>query len=232
MPTVPAGGWLLRAPVPEGIFTLSIEAGDVAAAGEHAAFADRCWPLLLRAVGDDEEEAGWLRTELIAQLGALRQAAAASGLGYLGALAGDQDGRPALILLGIAATPQVFPDGIDPASLLSAMVRKQYPGAAVEEFPTAEGVGVGIRRGEETALSAAASEGPPLTIAAGISQALVPFPEAGLVGTVTGFCCSAQDIDLATVFIATIAYHLTAVPGSSSRSLPLPTGHEPPETDA
>jgi hypothetical protein len=231
MPDVPAGGWLLHAQVPEGIFTLSIEANDVTAADEHAAFADRCWPLLLRAVGDDVEEAGWLQTDLIAQLGALRQAAAASGLGYLGAVAGDQDGRPALILLGIAATPQLFPDEIDPASLLSAMIRRQYPGAVVEEFPTAEGVGVGIRRGEETALSAAASDGPSLTIAAGISQALVPFPEARLLGTVTGFCCSAQDIDLATVFVGTIAYHMTVVPGPSSRALPLPTAHGRLEAD-
>ena len=180
MPDVPAQGCMLRAPVPEGIFTLSIEADDDAAAAEHAAFTDRCRPLLLHAVGGDAEEAVWLRDELIGQLDALRRTLAASGLGYLGALAGDQDGRPVLILLGIAATPFVFPAGIDPASLLAAMLRGQYPGASVEEFATARGVGVGIRRCEETALPASA--GRPLTIAAGVSQALVPFPEAGLAG--------------------------------------------------
>ena len=50
MPDVPAQSCVLRAPVPEGIFTLAIEADDAAAAAEHAAFADRCRPLLLRAV--------------------------------------------------------------------------------------------------------------------------------------------------------------------------------------
>jgi hypothetical protein len=210
MPDVPAGDWMLRASVPEGVFTLSIEADDVAAAVEHAAFADRCQRLLLRAVSGDADEAAWLRAELIGQLDALRRNAAADGLGYLGALAGEQDGRPVLILLAIAAAPIALPDGIDPASLLAAMLRTQYPGAAVEEFPTAHGVSVGIRRCEETALPAPADR--PLTIAAGISQALVPFPEAGLLGTVTGFCFTPADIDVATVFTATIAYHLTVVP--------------------
>src|ERR1700722_12336569 len=109
MPDVPARGGVLRAPVPDGIFTLAIEADDAAAAAEHAAFADRCRPLLLRAVGGDAEEAAWLRSELIGQLHAMRRTAAASGLGYLGALAGDRDGHPVLILLGIAATPFAFP---------------------------------------------------------------------------------------------------------------------------
>jgi hypothetical protein len=146
MPDVPAGNWTLRTSVPEGIFTLAIEADDAAAAAEHAAFADRCQPLLLRAVGGDAEEAAWLRTELIDQLAALRETVAADGLGYLGALAGDQGGRPVLILLGIAVAPVALPNGIDPASLLAAMLHRQYPGAAVEEFPTAHGVGVGLRR--------------------------------------------------------------------------------------
>jgi hypothetical protein len=209
MPDVPAGHWTLRASVPEGIFTLAIEADDAAAAAEHAAFADRCQPLLLRSVGGDAEEAVWLRTELIGQLAALRETVAADGLGYLGALAGDQGGRPVLILLGIAAAPIALPHGIDPASLLAAMLRRQYPGAAVEEFPTAHGVGVGVRRCAETALPGPADQ--PSAIAAGISQAFVPFPEAQLLGTVTGFCFTPADIDVATVFTATIAYHLTVV---------------------
>jgi hypothetical protein len=210
MPDVPVRGCALRARVPEGIFTLAVEAGDEAAAAEHAAFADRCRPLLLHAVGGDAEEAVWLRAELIGQLDAMRRTAAASGLGYLGAMAGDRDERPVLILLGIAAAPFAFPAGIDPASLLAAMLRGQYPGAAVEEFATARGTAVGLRRCEETALPAPADR--PLAITAGISQALVPFPEAGVLGTVTGFCYSPADIDVATVFTATIAHHLTVVP--------------------
>lgn len=42
MPDVPAAGGVLRAQVPDGIFTLAVEADDVAAAAEHAAFAGRC----------------------------------------------------------------------------------------------------------------------------------------------------------------------------------------------
>lgn len=220
MPDVPAGRWLLRAAVPDGTFTLAVEADSVAAAAEHAAFADRCQPLLLQAVGGDAEEAVWLRAELIGQLDALRRTVAASGLGYLGALAGEQHGRPVLILLGIAATSQVFPDGIDPASLLAALLRRQYPGAAVEEFPTAHGVGVGIRRCEETTLPSLASADGPTIIAAGISQALVPFPEAGLLGTVTGFCFTPAAIDVATVFTATIAHHLALIPHGLTAVLP------------
>ena len=51
MPELSAGGWLLRAPVPEGIFTLAIEADDATATAVHAAFADRCQPLLRQAAG-------------------------------------------------------------------------------------------------------------------------------------------------------------------------------------
>jgi len=214
MPDVPAGGWLLRAEVPEGIFTLAVEANDATATAEHAAFADRCRPLLLRAAGDDSAQAERLRIELVGQLGALRGTVAASGLGYLGALAGEHHERPALILLGIAATPLELPDGIDPASLLTAMLRRQYPSAAVEEFPTAAGVGAGIRRCESIRLSSDAADGGPLLIDAGISQALVPFPEAGLLAAVTGFCFTPTDIDLATVFTATIAHHMSVAPKS------------------
>jgi hypothetical protein len=211
---VPADGWVLRAGVPEGIFTLAIEADDATATAEHAAFAERCRPLLLRATGDDSAQAERLRIELLGQLGALRGAVAAGGLGYLGALAGEHRERPTLILLGIAATPLELPDGIDPTSLLTAMLRRQYPGAAVEEFPTAAGAGAGIRRCESIPLSAGAADGSPLLIDAGISQALVPFPEAGLLAAVTGFCFTPTDIDLATIFTATIAHHMSVSPKS------------------
>jgi|SRR5450756_920106 len=214
MPDVPAGGWLLRAEVPEGIFTLAVEADDATAAAEHAAFAERCRPLLLRTAGNDSVRVESLRMELLDQLGALRGTVVASGLGYLGALAGEHHERPALILLGIAATPLELPDGLDPASLLTAMLRGQYPGAAVEEFPTAAGAGAGIRRCESIRLPSDTADGGPLLIDAGISQALVPFPEAGLLATVTGFCFTPADIDLATVFTATIAHHMTVAPKS------------------
>ena len=218
MPDVPAAGGVLRTQVPEGIFTLAVEAYDVAAAAEHAAFADRCRPLLLHAVGGDTEEAAWLRTELIGQLDAMRNSAAADGLGYLGALAGNRDGRPVLILLGIAAAPFVFPAGIDPASLLAAMQRAQYPGAAVEEFATARGTGVGIRRSEETALPAPAGQS--AAIAARDIAGSGSVPGSGLLGTVTGFCYSPADIDVATVFTATIAHHMTVVPDGLAAGLP------------
>ncbi len=58
MPEVSAGGWVLRAKVPDGIFTLAVEADERTAATEHAAFADRCRPLLPRAVGGDAAEVG------------------------------------------------------------------------------------------------------------------------------------------------------------------------------
>jgi hypothetical protein len=142
MADVPADGSVLRTQVPEGIFTLSIEDDNAAAASRHAAFAERCLPLLMRAVSDDAEEVAWPRAELTGQLGTLRQEIGASRLGYLGALAGERDGRPVLILLGIAATPQVGPGGLDPASLLAAMLRRKYPGSAVEEFATADRAGL------------------------------------------------------------------------------------------
>lgn len=208
---VPVGGSVLRARVPEEIFTLALELDDSQAAAEHAAFADRCQPLLLRVADDDPARADRMRADVIGQLGALRQTVAASGLGYLGALAGEHDRRPALIVLGIAATPMGFPDGIDPASLLAALLRSRYPGAAVEEFPTARGAGAGVRRCEEITLPPAAPGGRVLTVTTGISQALVPFPDAGLLGAVTGFCFTPAGIDLATVFTATIAHHMTVV---------------------
>ena len=217
MPDVAAGGWVLRAQVPEGIFTLGVEADERTAAAEHAAFADRCQPLLLRAVGGDAAEVGWLRDDLIGQLGAVRQTVKADGLGYLGALAGERDGRPALVLLGIAATPLGYPVGVDPVSLLVAILTKQYPDAAVEEFPTARGAGAGARRCESFRLPTGGADGQPLGIDVGISTALVPFPEAGLLGQVTGCSFRPEDVDLATVFTATIAHHMT-VASASGRS--------------
>ena len=212
MPDIPVQDRVLRASVPEGIFTLSIEADDAAAAAEHAAFADRCQPILLRVAEGDFSRAARLRHDLLAQLGALRRSAAADGLGYLGALAGDHDGRPVVILLGIAAALVVLPDGIDPASLFAAVLRRQYPEALVEEFDTAYGAGVGIRRCEEADLAGPESDTESLVIAAGISQALVPFPQAGLLGAVTAFTFAPDDIDVATVFTAMIAYHMAVVP--------------------
>jgi hypothetical protein len=226
---VPAtGGWRLRTMVPDGIFTLALEADDETAAAEHAAFADRCLPVLV-ARADTPGEAspstsadpGELRRSVIAELGALRRAMAGTGLGYLGALAGEHEGRAALIMLGIAAAPMEFPGTFDAASLLAAIARHQYQGAAVEEFPTAEGTGVGIRRCDELTLpvsqlplpeaARAAVDGDELRIDTGISQALVPFPQAGLLASVVGYCFSVRDIDLATVFTATIAFRMTAV---------------------
>jgi hypothetical protein len=215
MPDLPAAdGWRLRAEVPDRTFTLAIEADDVTARAEHEVFADRCLPLL--AAGSDPEDAVRLRADLVGQLADLRGAVAASGMGYLGALAGESDGRLALILLGIAAAPLEFPGDIDPASLLAAMLRHQYPGAAVEEFPTAEGTGVGIRRCTEFPLPLGITGSQPVRTDTGLSQALVPFPEAGLLGTVTGFCVNAHDVDLATVFTATIAHRMSVIPHLST----------------
>jgi hypothetical protein len=217
MPDVAVGGWVLRAKVPDGTFTLAIEAEDRDAAAEHAVFADRCQSLLLRAVGGDAAEVGWLRDDLVGQLGALRQAVKGDGLGYLGALAGERDGRPALLLLGIAAKPLAYTDGIDPASLLAAMLKGQYPDAAVEEFSTAQAAAVGVRRCDTLCLPPG-GDGEQLTIDVGISQALVPFPDAGLLGQVTGCSFRPEDVDMATVFTVTIAHHL-AVARAAERSL-------------
>ena len=205
-----AGQYRLRAEVPDGIFSLAVEAGEATARAEHAAFADRCMPLLAPAHG----EAGQIRRALLEQLWTGRQIVAAGGLGYLGAIAGELDGRTPLILLGIAVAPFGAPDGIRPTSLLAALLRHQYPGAQIEEFPTAHGEGVGIRRSGELPLPGRVPGAEPLRIATGISQALVPFPEAGLLGTVTGFCFSPDDIDMATVFTATIAHHMTIARGA------------------
>jgi hypothetical protein len=213
MPDVPTAlGWALRAWVPEGALTLAVEADDATAAAEHAAFAGRCLPVLttLQEPAPDEsqtaEDPEQLRAGIAAQLATLRQAVSGTGLGYLGVLTGEHEGRPAMILLGIAGTPQAFPDSIDPASLMAAMLKEQYPGAAVEEFTTDTGVGVGIRRCESYPLPSGEQ-----ALNAGVSQALVPFPEATLLATVTGLSFPAEAIDVATVFTATMAYRLSLV---------------------
>ena len=205
------GQYRLRAEVPAGIFSLAVEADEAAARAQHAAFADRCLPLL----GHGLAQPAQTRQQLLRQLWAARQMLVAAGVGYLGAVAGDLDGRARIILLGIAVTPLTVPASIDPANLLAALLRYQYPGAAIEEFPTAHGQGVGIRRCDELSLPAGISTASS-AIDTGISQALVPFPQAGLLGTVTGFCFSPDDIDLATVFTATIAYSLMMIRSSCS----------------
>ncbi|MGA2831154.1 MAG: hypothetical protein ABSF03_34155, partial [Streptosporangiaceae bacterium] len=166
------------------------------------------------AAGPAHGEPGQIRSALLEQLRAGRQIVTAGGLGYLGALAGEADGRTPLILLGIAAARFEAPDGIRPTSLLAALLRHHYPGANVEEFPTAHGEGVGIWRSGELPLPGRVPGAEPFRIDTGISQALVPFPEAGLLGTVTGFCFNPDDIDVATIFTATIAHRLTVVRGA------------------
>ncbi|HYZ55758.1 MAG TPA: hypothetical protein VE733_19970 [Streptosporangiaceae bacterium] len=165
-----AGEYRLRAEVPDGIFSLAIEADEAIARAEHAAFADRCMPLLATGQG----EPGEIRRALLQQLWAARQVVAAGGLGYLGVLAGELDGRARLLLPGIAAAPLEVPDGISPVSLLAALLRHHYPDAQVEDFPAAHGHGVGIRRCGELLLPAAGPEGEPVRIDTGISQALGP----------------------------------------------------------
>jgi hypothetical protein len=205
MPEVAAGGWRLRAKVPDGIFTLAVEADDETAHAEHAAFADCCLPLI-PAASDDPRQ---VRLDIVSQLTELRHTVAGTGLGYLGAVADVRDGRPALLLLGIAAIPLSVPEGIESVSLLAAMLRHGFPGAQIEDFPTAQGQAVGLQRYEEQTLAGPALGSEAATITTGISQALVPFPEADLLGLTTGLCLTPDDIDLATVFTATIAYHLT-----------------------
>jgi hypothetical protein len=134
----------------------------------------------------------------------------------LGALAGEDHDRAVLILLGVAAARLELPAAVNPASLLAAMARHHYPGAIVEEFGTDHGEGVGIRRAGELPLPAPAPGAEPARIDTGISQALVFFPEASLLGLVTGFCFALEAIDVATVFTATVAHRLTAVPRAGS----------------
>jgi hypothetical protein len=99
-----------------------------------------------------------------------------------------------------------FPAGADPASLLAALARHRYPGAAVEEFETLSGTGVGIRRCESQPGPFGRNEEN-----AGVAEALVPFPGAGLLGAVTGYSYTTADIDLAAAFTALIACRMRAV---------------------
>ena len=176
-----------------------------------------CRESLHTGSGDDPQQ---LKADIIRQLAGLRQAVAGTGLGYLGALSDVRDGRPALLLLGIAATMLSLPDGVEPASLLAAMLRHEYPDAHIEDFPTSTGVGVGLQYVRDQTFDGLLSEGasgPPtgnesLTLRTGIAQALVPFPEAGLLGMAVGFSLTAADLDLAAVFAATIAFHMTLSP--------------------
>jgi hypothetical protein len=197
-------GWTLRADVPDGIFTLAIEADDETAAAEHAAFADRALPLLTRAdPGADPER---LRSSVIEQLSSLRRTVAGSGVGYLGAVAGRDAERLSLVLLSVTATQATFPPGIDPAPGLAAKLREQYPEADVEQFETPSGTAVGLRRLE---LMPGLPEGH--DVVAGVAQAVVPFPDAGLLGTVMGYSYAARDIDSAAVLTAVTACRIRAV---------------------
>jgi hypothetical protein len=199
-----SAGWKLRADVPDGTFTLAIEADDETAAAEHAAFADRALPLLTRAdPGADPER---LRASLIGQLSSLRRAVADSGVGYLGAIAGQDGERVSLVLLSVTGTQATFPPGTDPVPELAAKMREQYPEADVEQFETPAGSAVGLRRLE---LMPRPPEGH--EVAAGVAQAVVPFPDAGLLGTVIGYSYTARDIDTAAVLTAVTACRMRAV---------------------
>ena len=199
-----SAGWTLRADVPDGIFTLAIEADDETAAAEHAAFADRALPLLTRADPCTDPER--LRSSVIDQLSWLRRTVAGSGVGYLGAIAGQDGERVSLVLLSVAGTQATYPPGIDPVPGLTAKMREQYPEADVEEFETPTGSAVGLRRLE---LMPGLPEGH--EVAAGVAQAVVPFPDAGLLGTVTGYSYAARDIDTAAVLTAVTACRMRAM---------------------
>ncbi len=208
---IAAGHRRLRAEVPEGVFSLAVGADDQTAATEHAEVARDWLP-----AGAPRS----LRDEAQARLGAARELAGRGGLGYLGVVTGQADGRARMVMVGIAATTFKPPPGVEPSGLLAALLRHQYPRpcAVVEEFETPHGPAVGVRRGDRLVPPdrPGQADGPGqaerpgrAAIETGISQALVIFPEADLLGTVTGFCPDVADIDLATVFTARIAHSLT-----------------------
>jgi hypothetical protein len=56
-----------------------------------------------------------------------------------------------------------------------------------------------------------------------VAQALVPFADAGLLGTVIGYSYAAQDIDTAAVLTAVMACRLRAVDPEADQA-----GNHPP----
>ena len=140
--------------------------------------------------------------ELASRSPGLRDTVEDAGVGYLGVVAGERDGRAAVIVLAISITVMEFPAGADPASLVAATLRREYPQAVVEKFATVSGTGVGMQRREQDHGSGIA-----------VSQALVPFADAGLLGAVTGFCFDAEDVEMAMVLTAAIAHRMRVVPG-------------------
>jgi hypothetical protein len=140
--------------------------------------------------------------ELACHSPVLRDTVEDAGVAYLGVVAGARDDRAAVIVLAIAITVMEFPAGTDPASLVAATLRREYPLAVIEEFATASGTGVGMQRRERDRGSGAA-----------VSQVLVPFAGAGLLGAVTGFCFDAEDVEMAMVLTAAIAHRMRVVPG-------------------
>lgn len=83
----------------------------------------------------------------------------------------------------------------------------------MEEFETPTGIAVGLRRLE---LMAGLPDG--YEVVAGVGQAVVPFPDAGLLGTVTGYSYAARDIDTAAVLAAVMACRIHAVGVEESRA--------------
>ena len=148
--------------------------------------------------------------ELASRVTELRDTVTVAGVGYLGIIAAERDGRTAVVGVAIAATAMEFPAGTDPAGLVAAMLRREYPQAVIEEFATVSGTGVGMRRSGRR-------DGPfgmnGSDHDTGVAQALVPFADAGLLGAVTGFCASAADLDVARVLTAMIAHRMRVVPG-------------------
>ncbi len=146
--------------------------------------------------------------ELASRVTELRDTVADAGVGYLGVIARERDGRPAVVVLAIAAAAMEFPAGTDPAGLVAAILRREYPRAVIGEFATASGTGVGMQRSESRDGPFGINDREP---GAGVAQALVPFADAGLVGAVTGFCRDAADLDMATVLTAAIAHGMRVV---------------------
>lgn len=185
----------------EAGFSLAVEADDATAEAEPAAFADRCLP---------PGAPGQARDQVLALRRAARQVLASSGIGYLSVLIGKStDGRGCCC--SGSPPPVKTPEGIDTASLLAAMLRHSYPEppAPIEEFDTRHGHAVGVRRCDELALPFPGPDGQPTRIDTRISQAMVIFPEAGLLGIMTRFCFDPDDIDLTTVLTVAIAHRRT-----------------------